>query len=69
MGQLGEQADLENKPRRILAEPVDIQFIDVVLSAPGGIEIRRRSVTQPTDQQMLLQCLERQLSAQKLENQ
>jgi len=64
LAQLCEQAGLGSDPRRVLAELGDIRLIDVVLPTRGGVEIRKRCVTRPTDhQQILLQHLRLQLPA------
>ena len=51
---LCEKAGLGHEPRRILQELSQIRSIDVVLPTRGGIEIRKRCVTKPTDHQAIL---------------
>jgi hypothetical protein len=51
---LCEKAGLGHEPRRVLDELSHIRSIDVVLPTPGGIELRKRCVTKPTEHQAIL---------------
>jgi hypothetical protein len=54
LGQMCQQAQLGNEPRRILAELGDLRMMDVVLPTRSGIEIRKRCLSKPTDHQQIL---------------
>jgi transposase len=47
-------AGMGDEPRRILDELAPLRMVDVVMRTRGGIEIRRRCVTQPTKEQAAL---------------
>ena len=49
-----QQAGLGNEPRRILKELGDLRIMDVVLPTRGGIDIRKRCLSKPTDHQQIL---------------
>ncbi len=51
---LCERAGLGNEPRRVLGELQDIWVVDVVLPTRGGVEIRKRCVTKPSEHQQIL---------------
>jgi len=58
LGQLCERAGLGHEPRRVLAELRELRCVDVILPTRAGPEIRRRSITKPTEHQaILLDCL------------
>jgi transposase len=54
LGQLCERAGLGQEPRRVLAELRDVRCVDVILPTRAGPEIRRRSITKPTEHQAIL---------------
>ena len=54
LGRLCRAAGLGDEPRRVLDELSKISVVDVVLPTRGGIEIRKRCVTRPTDHQAIL---------------
>lgn len=54
LGQMCQQAGLGNEPRRILAELGDLRMIDVILPTRGGVEIRKRCLSKPSDHQQVL---------------
>lgn len=54
LGQLCRQAGLGDEPRRVLDELAEIRLVDVVLPTRGGIEIRQRCVSHPTEHQKIL---------------
>ena len=51
---LCRKAALGDEPRKVLDELAQIQVVDVILPTRGGIELRRRCVTQPTKHQAIL---------------
>jgi len=51
---LCEKAGLGHEPRRVLDELSHIRSIDVVLPTKGGIELRKRCITKPTEHQAIL---------------
>ena len=54
LGQLCERAGLGHEPRRVLAELRELRCVDVILPTRAGPEIRRRSITKPTEHQAIL---------------
>jgi transposase len=54
LGQLCERAGLGQEPRRVLAELRELRCVDVILPTRAGPEIRRRSITKPTEHQAIL---------------
>jgi len=54
LGLLCRQAGLGDEPRKVFDELAEIQVVDVILPTRGGIELRRRCVTQPTRHQAIL---------------
>jgi len=54
LGQMCDQAGLGSEPRRILDELGELRMIDVILPTRGGIEIRKRCLSKPTDHQQIL---------------
>lgn len=54
LGQICRQAGLGSEPRRVLSELSDLRMMDVVLPTRGGIEIRKRCISKPTDHQQIL---------------
>lgn len=48
------QAGLGDEPRRVFDELSKIELLDVVLPTRQGTEIRRRCITEPTEQQAIL---------------
>jgi transposase len=54
LGQMCQQAGLGNEPRRILKELGDLETMDVVMPTRGGIDIRKRCISKPTDHQQIL---------------
>ena len=54
LGQLCERAGLGSEPRQVFAELQRLQMVDVVLPTRGGIDIRKRCVSQPTQHQAIL---------------
>ena len=54
LGQLCQRAGLGQEPRRVLSELRDVRCVDVILPTRAGPEIRRRSVTKPTEHQAIL---------------
>ena len=54
LGQKVKQAGLGDEPRRVLDEISRIKVVDVILPTRGGVEIRKRCVTQPTEHQAIL---------------
>ncbi len=54
LGQLCERAGLGQEPRRVLAELHELRCVDVILPTRSGPEIRRRSITKPTEHQAIL---------------
>ena len=54
LGQLCERAGLGQEPRRVLAEMRELRCVDVILPTRAGPEIRRRSITKPTEHQAIL---------------
>ena len=54
LGLLCRKAGLGDEPRKVLDELAQIQVVDVILPTRGGIELRRRCVTQPTKHQAIL---------------
>ncbi len=54
LGQMCHKAGLGDEPRRVLEELGEIRVVDIVLPTRGGIEIRRRCITKPTDHQQIL---------------
>ena len=62
LAQLCRDAGLEDEPRRVFDKPGELRVMDVVLPASEGIEIRRRCISRPHEQQaILLECLGLQL--------
>ena len=51
---LCEKAGRSHEPRRVLDELSHIRRIDVVLPTKGGIELRKRCITKPTEHQAIL---------------
>ena len=54
LGQLCKAAGLGDEPRRALEELRHIRLVDVVLSTRTGNTIRRRCITQPSNEQAIL---------------
>jgi hypothetical protein len=54
LGQLCQRAGLGDEPRRVLDEPGELRVVDVVLPTRAGVELRQRSITQPSDHQRIL---------------
>jgi transposase len=54
IGALCKQAGLGDEPRQVLEEIARIKVVDVVLPTRGGVEIRKRCVTEPDAGQGLL---------------
>ncbi len=54
LGQMCHRAGLGQEPRRVLEELSKIKVVDVILPTRGGIEIRKRCITQPTEHQSIL---------------
>jgi hypothetical protein len=54
LGQLCARAGLGHEPRRVLAELRQLRCVDVNLPTRAGPEIRRRSITKPTEHQAIL---------------
>jgi len=54
LGQMCERAGLGSEPRRVLDELSELRMMDVVLPTRGGIDIRRRCISKPTDHQQIL---------------
>ena len=54
LGQMCGQAGLGSEPRRVLSELAELRQVDVILPTRGGIEIRKRCITKPTDHQQVL---------------
>jgi hypothetical protein len=54
LGQMCERAGLGSEPRRVLDELGELRMIDVILPTRGGIEIRKRCLSKPTDHQQIL---------------
>lgn len=48
------RAGLGDEPRRVLDEISRIKVVDVILPTRGGIEIRKRCITHPTEHQAIL---------------
>src|SRR5499425_774800 len=58
-GQLCQHAGLGDDPRTVFAQLRQIQLVEVVLPTRAGVEIRKRSISRPTEHQaILLQRLE-----------
>jgi transposase len=54
LGQICQQAGLGSEPRRVLDELGDLRMMDVILPTRGGVEIRKRCISKPTDHQQIL---------------
>jgi transposase len=54
LGKLCEGAGLGQEPRQVLDELAQLNVVDVVLPTRGGVELRKRCVTQPTKHQAVL---------------
>jgi hypothetical protein len=54
LGQMCNGAGLGNEPRKVLDELGGIKQVDVVLPTRGGVELRRRCISQPTKAQGIL---------------
>jgi transposase len=54
LGQLCDQAELGNEPRRVLSSLSELDLMDVVLPTRQGLEIRRRCLSTPNDHQQIL---------------
>lgn len=54
LAQRCRQAGLGDEPRKVLEELQAIGVVDVVLQTKGGVELRRRCVTHPTEHQAIL---------------
>ena len=54
LGQLCQRAGLGEEPRRVFEELAQLRTVEVVLPTRGGLELRRRCVTEPTKHQAIL---------------
>jgi hypothetical protein len=54
LGQMCKGAGLGNEPRRVIDELGGIKLVDVVMPTRGGVELRRRCISQPTKAQAIL---------------
>ena len=54
LGQMCKGAGLGNEPRKVIDELAGIKMVDVVLPTRGGVELRRRCISQPTKAQAIL---------------
>ena len=54
LGQMCDRAGLGSEPRRVLAELSELRMMDVVLPTRGGIDIRKRCLSKPSDHQQIL---------------
>lgn len=54
LGQMCAKAGLGNEPRRVLNELSELRMMDVVLPTREGVDLRRRSLSTPTDHQQIL---------------
>ena len=54
LAQMCKSAGLGNEPRKVIDELGGIKMVDVVLPTRGGIELRRRCISQPTKAQAIL---------------
>ena len=54
LGELCKAAGLGDEPRRVLDELREIRLVDVVMTTRNGQTIRRRCVTQPSNEQAML---------------
>lgn len=54
LGQFCRQARLGDEPRKVFDEISQIALVDVVLPTRGGVSIRKRCVSKPTDHQAIL---------------
>ena len=54
LAQLCDKAGLGSEPRRVLSELSDIRSMDVVLPTRGGVGVRTRCASKPTDPQQIL---------------
>lgn len=69
LGQMCKAAQIGDEPRRVIEELSDIRLIDVVLPTRGGIDIRKRCVTRPSEhQKILLQRLKLRLPVGIIQN-
>ena len=48
------QAGLGDEPRQVFEELSEITLVDVILPTRGGVELRKRCISQPTDHQRIL---------------
>jgi len=49
-----QQAGLGDEPRQVFEELSEITLVDVVLPTRGGVELRKRCISQPTEHQRIL---------------
>ena len=54
LGQMCAKAGLGNEPRRVLDELSELRMMDVVLPTRHGLDLRRRSLSTPTEHQQIL---------------
>ena len=54
LAQMCKSAGLGNEPRKVIDELGGIKMVDVVLPTRGGVELRRRCISQPTKAQAIL---------------